>query len=419
MTNYQTLRGMVDLLPDQSLRWQAVEGIAREHFRRANINEIRTPVIEATELFERSIGEATDVVGKEMYSFLDRGKRSCTLRPEGTAAVVRSVIQHGLLKKGPQRLWYSGPMFRYERPQAGRMRQFHQLGVEFFGLPSFKTDAEIIVIAWDLLNEFGLKNLKLELNTLGSSEDRKSYQTKLVLWLESNIELLDEDSKKRINTNPLRILDSKNPKTIKLLQDAPLLYEHLSESSLERFSNLKVLLNKMDINFTFNPKLVRGLDYYCHTAFEITSDQLGSQSTLCGGGRYNNLVKELGGEDTSAIGWAIGMERLLLLLNDDLNSKSIPDVYFVNKGIEAESKAIHLSRMLRISKISVDLDNSGSSFQKQFKRANRSNAKWALILGDEEVLKGKVRIKSLQNSEEKLIDYLEVETIIKIITNSY
>ncbi len=406
MTKLQSLRGMIDLLPSQVERWQKVEAFARDHFRRANLGEIRTPLLEHTELFARGIGEATEVVGKEMYSFFDRGNRSCTLRPEGTASVVRSVIQNGLLSQGSQRLWYMGPMFRYERPQAGRQRQFHQIGVEFFGLSSEISDAELISIAWDFLNELGLRDLKLEINSLGTTDDRKKYQESLVSWLENFSELLDEHVLEQIKKNPLRILDSKKPNIQELLNEAPKLVDFLSNQSRNRFLNLQVILNSLGIPFTINTKLVRGLDYYCHTAFEITSSQLGAQATVCGGGRYDGLVEQLGGPKTPAIGWAIGLERLLILLGEDAFEKQFPEVYIVNKGPKAELESLTLARDLRASNFFVEIDYSGSAFSKQFKRANRSNASWAVVIGDEELKQEEIRLKRLKGKTKDPNEYL-------------
>ena len=306
MSQLQTLRGMVDLLPEQTRRWQAVESVAREHFRCAGLDEIRTPLLEFTDLFARGIGEATDVVGKEMYTFVDRGDRSCTLRPEGTASVVRAALQHGLLTQGTQRLWYGGPMFRYERPQAGRQRQFHQIGVEFLGASSPRSDAEVIALAWDLLSALGIQGLKLEINSLGTPDDRQRFRSQLVGWLEQRVEQLDPDSQERLSTNPLRILDSKDKGTQLLLNEAPTLLGALSEESVHRFDEVRALLTALHIPYQLNPRLVRGLDYYGHTAFEITSDQLGAQATVCGGGRYDGLIQQLGGAATPAIGWALG-----------------------------------------------------------------------------------------------------------------
>ena len=399
LTNLKNLRGMVDLLPAQSQCWQKVESIALDHFSRAGLQEIRTPIIEQTELFSRGIGENTDVVGKEMYNFEDRGGRSCTLRPEGTASVARSIVQHGLLNNGPQRLWYRGPMFRYERPQAGRQRQFHQIGVEFVGLASVMSDAEVISIAWNFLKEVGLNDLTLELNSLGSNEDRNIFKEELKNWLNERFDLLDEDSQKRINVNPLRILDSKNNSTKELLNHAPSLSDYLSKESKTRFDYLQELLDNINIPYKINNNLVRGLDYYSHTAFEITSDHLGSQATVCGGGRYDSLISELGGPKTPSIGWAIGMERLIILAGDNiLNSKS-PDVYIIHRGQKAEQIALNITCKLRSANLSIELDYSGSSFSKQFKRADKSMAKWAMVIGEDEVSKGQFLIKKLRDKE--------------------
>jgi histidyl-tRNA synthetase len=392
---------MVDLLPDQIARWQRVEAVAREHFRRAAVQEIRTPLLEFTALFQRGIGEATDVVGKEMYTFLDRGDRSCTLRPEGTASVVRACIQHGLLQQGSQRLWYGGPMFRYERPQAGRQRQFHQIGLEFLGFADARSDVEAIAIAWDLIDSLGIKGLCLELNTLGSSDDRARYREQLVAYLQQYRDRLDPDSQDRLERNPLRILDSKNAETQALLVNAPTLAEALAPQSCERFEQVKAGLEALAIPYTLNPRLVRGLDYYSHTAFEITSTQLGAQATVCGGGRYDGLVEQLGGPATPAIGWALGMERLVMLLGQE-DASTVPDLYLVSRGEAAESAALVLARSLRLAGVRVERDPSGAAFGKQFKRADRSGAPWAAVIGDAEVERGVVRLKPLRAEGEEL-----------------
>ena len=393
---------MVDLMPEALQRWQVVETMAREHFQRSGFGEIRTPLLETTDLFCRGIGEGTDVVAKEMYSFQDRGDRSCTLRPEGTASVVRAVLQHGLLSQGAQKLWYSGPMFRYERPQAGRQRQFHQLGVEWLGAEQARSDVEVIALAWDLLASLGVGGFVLELNSLGTVEDRQAYRNALVTWLEQRSEALDSDSQARLSTNPLRILDSKNKDTQALLENAPTLDDALCDASRERFARVQCGLTALGIPFQLNPRLVRGSDYYSHTAFEITSDQLGAQATLCGGGRYDGLISQLGDPPTPAIGWAIGMKRLLLVLEAaaytdpngaaaTLTTMTSPEVYVVNRGVGAEGVALYLARKLRASGLKLELDASGSAFGKQFKRASRSGAAWALVLGDEEAERGEVR----------------------------
>lgn len=410
MTPLQSLRGMVDLLPEQTDRWQVVESFSRSHFLRSGCREIRTPLLEATDLFSRGVGESTDVVSKEMYTFQDRGDRSCTLRPEGTASVVRAALQSGLLTQGGQRLWYSGPMFRYERPQAGRQRQFHQIGVEWLGVSSSFSDAEVIALAWDLLTDLGVEGLSLEINTLGTSEDRLVYRECLVDWFNQHRAELDVDSLKRLHTNPLRILDSKHPQTKTLIEDAPIMKDSLSSESLLRFQQVLNTLDSLHIPYKCNHRLVRGLDYYTHTAFEITSDQLGAQSTVCGGGRYDGLVQQLGGPFTPSIGWALGMERLLLLIDasakanphgraSQLVTPVTPDIYIVNRGDNAPCAALILTRHLRSSGFYVERDESGSSFAKQFKRANRSGASIALVLGDDEVDRGVFRLQPLLDDE--------------------
>ena len=420
---------MVDLLPEALQRWQAVEAMAREQFQRSGFGEIRTPLLETTDLFCRGIGEGTDVVGKEMYTFVDRGDRSCTLRPEGTASVVRAALQHGLLSQGPQRLWYGGPMFRYERPQAGRQRQFHQIGVEFLGASSPRSDAEVIALAWALLSALGIQGLQLEINSLGTPDDRLRFRSELVEWLEQRVEQLDPDSQERLSTNPLRILDSKDKGTQLLLNDAPTLLAALSEESVVRFEQVRALLTALQIPYQLNPRLVRGLDYYGHTAFEITSDQLGAQATVCGGGRYDGLIQQLGGPATPAIGWALGMERLLLVIAAAAQANPVgpaarltatpaPLVYVINRGEQAEPQALTLARQWRGAGLAVELDGSSASFGKQFKRADRSGAPWAVVLGDDEAERGEVRLKALkQKTEESIVALAPVAAIVERVLN--
>ncbi len=410
---------MVDLLPERTPLWQRIEATAREHFGRAAIGEIRTPLLEATELFKRGIGEATDVVGKEMYTFLDRGDRSCTLRPEGTASVVRAAIQHGLLAQGPQRLWYGGPMFRYERPQAGRQRQFHQIGVELLGVADAGSDAEAIAIAWDLLADLGVGGLELEINSLGTPEDRQRYRAELVSWLEAHHDQLDPDSQNRISTNPLRVLDSKHPATQALLAGAPTLADALAGESHERFARVRQALEALGIPFVLNPRLVRGLDYYGHTAFEITSNQLGAQATVCGGGRYDGLVEQLGGPATPAVGWALGMERLVLLLSQTPAAEpaaGVPDLYVISRGEAAEVQALVLTRLARQAGLAVERDASGGAFGKQFKRADRSGAPWAAVIGDSEAADGEVVLKDLHG--EQPARQLPLLQLVALVTQS-
>ncbi len=397
----QALRGMVDLLPENTALWQEVEACVRNHFKNAAVSEIRTPLLEVTELFDRGIGESTDVVGKEMYSFVDKGERACTLRPEGTASIVRAAIQHGLISQGPQKLWYGGPMFRYERPQAGRQRQFHQIGLEYIGFEDPRSDVDAIAIAWDLLKALGVKGLTLEINSLGEPEDRVNFREKLVDWLQNYLDQLDPESIDRLTKNPLRILDTKNLATQKLLSKAPLLAETMAPASKKRFEQVQSGLNNLDIPFSINPKLVRGLDYYTHTAFEITSTQLGAQATVCGGGRYDGLVKRLGGPSTPSIGWAIGVERLIMLISQNKTPPIInqKDIYIVNRGPTAEKIALVLSRKLRKKNYKVELDFSSASFSKQLKRANKSGSKWAIIIGENEAMTEKIVLKDLRRTK--------------------
>jgi len=402
----KALRGTRDILPDEIGYWQWVESVAREILLQANYQEIRTPIFEQTALFERGIGEATDVVGKEMYTFVDRGERSITLRPEGTAGVVRSFIENKLhATGGVQRLWYTGPMFRYERPQAGRQRQFHQIGVEVLGSRDARADVEVIAIATHILQKLGLKNLNLNLNSVGNATDRQAYRQALVDYLTQYQDELDPDSQDRLSRNPLRILDSKDQRTQEIVQDAPSILEYLGEDSRAHFEQVKQLLTALEIPYTLNPRLVRGLDYYTHTAFEIISDDLGAQATVCGGGRYDGLVQELGGPETPAVGWAIGLERLVILLQQ-LNSLpgSSLDFYMVSRGNLAESQALILTQKLRQNSFSVELDLSGSAFGKQFKRADRSGAAACLVLGDAEAEQQTIKLKWLKTGEEITIN---------------
>ena len=406
-------------MPDQLIKWQNVESILREQLQRSSVKEIRTPIIEMTELFERGIGETTDVVSKEMYTFLDRGERSCTLRPEGTASVVRAIINNGLSNNLYQKLWYMGPMFRYERPQAGRQRQFHQLGVEYIGSNSPRSDVELISLAWDILQKLGIKNLNLEINSLGDIEDRENYQNTFIEWLESNYKLLDIDSQKRVKKNPLRILDTKNSETQNLLKNAPVLVDFLSQKSLDRYALIKENLDFLEIPFIENVKLVRGLDYYTHTAFEITSGELGSQATVCGGGRYDNLIKQIGGNDSPAIGFAIGLERLMLLVGENFEIKRDIDVYIINKGMRAEAMAHKLSSKLRKYDVITEIDVSGASISKQLKKANKYKSRSIIVIGEEEAIKNqfKIRLFSNNNDKEKIIKFDDNEGLEKWLKN--
>ena len=410
MSLIQVSRGTRDLLPEEIQYWQQIEAIAREVFGRATYQEIRTPIFEQTDLFERGMGEATDVVSKEMYTFQDRGDRSLTLRPEGTAGVVRSYVQHNLQAQGEmQRLWYVGPMFRYERPQAGRQRQFHQVGIEALGSADPRADAEVIAIANDLLKAIGLKNLRLEFNSIGDRQDRLQYREALVAFLTPYKSDLDPDSQDRLTRNPLRILDTKDQKTQDILQNVPSIHDHMSPDSQKRFAQVQQLLTDLGIDYNINAKLVRGLDYYTHTVFEIQSDDLGAQATVCAGGRYDGLVKELGGSETPAVGWAIGLERLVILMQQ-LQPSTAPtlDFYVVSRGDRAEAQALKVAQTLRQLGFSAELDLSGSAFSKQFKRADRKGAVACLILGDAEAESLTVQLKWLASGEQRAIAQSEL-----------
>ena len=405
MSNIRAIRGTKDILAQEINYWQYLEKTASDILSRASYQEIRTPIFEQTSLFERGIGEATDVVGKEMYTFSDRGDRSITLRPEGTAGVVRAYIQSKMFALGGvQRLWYCGPMFRYERPQAGRQRQFHQIGLELLGSASPRADVEVIAVATDILTTLGLKNLSLQLNSVGDKEDREKYRQALVDYLTPYKDDLDADSCDRLTRNPLRILDSKDPKTQEITLNAPSILDYLSNNSRRHFEQVCNLLTDLGISYELNPRLVRGLDYYTHTAFEIQSSDLGAQATVCGGGRYDGLVSQLGGAETPAIGWAIGMERLIILLENlrPLNANA-PDIYFVSRGEKAENKALVIAHKLRQAGWKVELDLSGSNFAKQFKRSDRSGAKMCLILGDGEIETNTIKLKDLSTGEQKTL----------------
>ncbi len=407
MGTIQALRGTRDILPEEIVYWQWVDSVARDILGKASYQEIRTPIFEATSLFERGIGEATDIVGKEMYTFMSRGdeKYSITLRPEGTAGAVRSYIQNNLYAQGGvQRLWYTGPMFRYERPQAGRQRQFHQIGVEVLGSSDARADAEVIAIASDILQTLGLKNLRLDINSVGNPTDRQQYRQALIDYFTPYNSELDADSQTRLTRNPLRILDSKDKRTQEIAQNAPSILDYLGADSKRHFDQVLQLLTDLGISYRLNPRLVRGLDYYTHTAFEIISDDLGAQATVCGGGRYDGLVAELGGPDTPAVGWAIGLERLTILLQKMQEApKPVLDFYVVSRGENAEAQALLLAQKLRRIGFSLELDLSGSAFKKQFTRADKSGAVGCLILGDEEAENQAVKLKWMATKEQQTI----------------
>ena len=400
----QAIRGMNDILPEQTPLWRYFESTVAGLLDGYGYRQIRMPIVEFTELFKRSIGEVTDIVEKEMYTFDDRNGDSLTLRPEGTASCVRAVLEHGLSGGGQvQKLWYSGPMFRHERPQKGRYRQFHQIGVEVFNLAGPDIDAELIVLTWRLWGLLGLRDaVTLELNSLGSSAARAVYRDALVAYLEARRELLDEDSKRRLQNNPLRVLDSKVPETQALLVDAPRLEDYLDEESREHFAGLRARLDAAGIPYVINPKLVRGLDYYGKTVFEWVTDQLGSQGTVCAGGRYDGLVEQMGGKPTCGVGFAMGIERLVLLLE---TLEKVPaelsrqvDVYLAALGEGVELAALTLAERLRdeIPDLRLAVNAGAGSFKSQLKKADKSGALIALILGEDELAGQVVGVKPLR-----------------------
>lgn len=403
----QAIRGMNDCLPEQSGLWQWVEQTIREVVKSYGYQEIRTPVVESTELFKRSIGEVTDIVEKEMYTFEDRNGDSLTLRPEGTASCVRAGNEHGLLYNQQQRLWYMGPMFRHERPQKGRYRQFHQFGVETFGLAGPDIDVEVILMTARLWQKFGMADkVSLEINSLGSSEARANYRDALVAFLSQHAEQLDEDSKRRMTTNPLRVLDSKNPDVQALLKDAPDLLDYLDEESKQHFDLLCERLTQAGIQFRVNSRLVRGLDYYNRTVFEWVTDALGAQGTVCAGGRYDGLVEQLGGKTTPAVGFAMGLERLVLLL-ESLQLVQLPpevDVYLSLLGEKAEAFGLTLAESLRdaVPGLKLQTHCGGGNLKKQMKRADKSGAGIALIIGEQEVEAAVAGVKYLREDKPQL-----------------
>ncbi|EPP25579.1 histidine--tRNA ligase [Vibrio fluvialis] len=409
----QAIRGMNDCLPTQSPLWQKVEGIVKNVISAYGYNEVRMPIVEETNLFSRAVGEETDVVSKEMYTFEDRNGDSLTLRPEGTAGCVRSCIQNSLINRDEQRLWYMGPMFRHERPQKGRYRQFHQCGVEVFGLNGPDVDAELIMMTARLWRELGIdKHVRLELNSIGSQEDRADYRTALVAFLEQHIDVLDEDCKRRMHTNPLRVLDTKNPDIQAILGDAPRLSEYLGEESKAHFAGLCELLDATGIEYTVNERLVRGLDYYNRTVFEWMTESLGSQGTVCGGGRYDCLVEQLGGKATPAVGFAMGLERLVLMMetlgNTDVRRNV--DVYMVTAGEGTLTAGMKLVEELReqVPGLRVMTHFGGGNFKKQFKRADKVGAAVALVLGENEVAEKTVVLKDLAGGEQETISQTEI-----------
>ncbi|SEC01138.1 histidine--tRNA ligase [Pseudomonas anguilliseptica] len=405
----QAIRGMNDILPEQTPLWRYFEGTVASLLDGYGYRQIRMPIVEFTELFKRSIGEVTDIVEKEMYTFDDRNGDSLTLRPEGTAACVRAVLEHGLVGGGqPQKLWYIGPMFRHERPQKGRYRQFHQIGVEAFNIDGPDIDAELIVLTWRLWGLLGIRDaVKLELNSLGTSAARAVYRDALVEFLTAHADQLDEDSRRRMSSNPLRVLDSKVPETQALLVNAPKLADYLDEDSRVHFEGLKARLDAAGVPYVINPKLVRGLDYYSKTVFEWVTDQLGSQGTVCAGGRYDGLVEQMGGKPAPGVGFAMGIERLVLLLETlgkvPAEIARTVDVYLCAFGEPAELAALALSERLRdqLPNLRLQVNAGAGSFKSQFKKADKSGALFALILGEDELAQQVVGCKPLRGQGEQ------------------
>ncbi|NHN37585.1 histidine--tRNA ligase [Pseudomaricurvus alcaniphilus] len=405
MKKLQAIRGMNDLLPRDSIVWQHLESTVASVVASYGYQEIRFPILEPTELFKRSIGEVTDIVEKEMYTFADRNGESLTMRPEGTACCVRACEQHGLLYNQTQRLWYQGPMFRYERPQKGRLRQFHQIGIEVFGLQGPDIDAELLLMTARLWRELGVAEaVTLQINSLGSAESRARYRAALVDYLGSRREQLDEDSQRRLDSNPLRILDSKDPKTQALLNDAPALHDYLDQESASHFASLRALLDAAGIAYEVNQRLVRGLDYYGKTVFEWVTDKLGAQGTVCAGGRYDGLVEQLGGKPTPAVGFAMGVERLVLLLQElqvvPAGLEQAVDVYVMASG-DVQAQAFATAEYMReqLPHLRVMSHCGGGNFKKQIKKADASGAEFALIIGEEEARQQQATVKYLRQDK--------------------
>jgi histidyl-tRNA synthetase len=397
----QAVRGMNDVLPERVALWQGLEQVVREVLADYGYQEIRLPLIERTELFSRSIGEVTDIVEKEMYTFPDRNGESLTLRPEGTAGCVRACVEHGLLHNQVQKLWYGGSMFRYERPQKGRSRQFHQIGAEVLGLDGPDVDAELILIGARIWRRLGLRDVTLQINSLGVPAARAEYRARLSEYLRANLDALDEDSRRRLESNPLRILDSKNPQMRELVEAAPSILDHLDPASRSHFGGLRRLLDRSGIDYQITPRLVRGLDYYARTVFEWVTDSLGAQGTVCAGGRYDGLVAQLGGASTPAVGFAMGLERLVAMLADlDYPGvQTAPAVYLVAVGEDTDLEALALAELLRdlLPGLRVEQHCGGGSFKSQLRRADRRGAKYAVILGEREVAEKCVGLKSLRS----------------------
>ncbi len=403
-TKIQSIRGMEDVLPDRSPLWQKFEDATRRVFEQYGYRNIRTPIVEPTALFVRGIGEATDIVEKEMYVFNDRNEESLALRPEATAGIVRSAIEHSFLYNGPLRVWTAGPMFRYERPQKGRQRQFHQFDVEALGFEGPDVDAEQMVMLSRLFKILGIRNVELHVNSIGDAADRKAHREKLVAYFTKHKGELDEDSLRRLETNPLRILDSKNPGMQQMIEGAPRLMDHLGDAAADHFESLKTLLDAAGLAFTVNPRLVRGLDYYNRSVFEFVSSDIGAQSTIAGGGRYDGLFEQLGGKATPACGFGMGMERVVLTMEAaNVSAAQQPDAFVVHAGENAEVAAWKISEKLRDAGLAVVL-GAGGSFKSQMKKADASGARFAVIIGEAEAGSGQVTLKNLAGGEQQTVE---------------
>jgi histidyl-tRNA synthetase len=417
----QSIRGMQDILPEEIKYWQYIYLAAIETFETASYQEIRTPLLENTALFERSIGKDTDILNKEMYTFKDRGNRDLTLRPEGTASIARAIIEHNLCNDNQiQRLWYLAPMFRYERPQYGRQRQFHQLGIECTGSYSPMADAEIIYLAKYFLDKLKCPCYSIQINSIGSIEDRNRYKLDLKKYLHPYIEDLDSESKNRLLNNPIKILDSKDQKTQEILNDAPKLIDYLEKSTLEHFKEVIDYLETLNIKYTINTKIVRGLDYYNKTAFEIKTNLLGAQDTICGGGRYDNLIQHLGGPPIPAVGWAIGIERLLLLVKNKLEVESQPLYYYIaTQGSEAKKYILKIIPSIQQYRIKFEIDFTDSSFQKQLKKASKKEAIMCLLISPYEVQSNTITLKWLKQYKQQTYNIADFLNTLKTIKQEH
>lgn len=415
---FQSIKGFYDILPEATPLWFKLEDTARRVLAQYGYKNIRMPLVEPTELFVRSVGEHTDIVEKEMYAWEDAlNGDKLTLRPEGTAGCVRAVVEHNLTYNGPQRLWYTGAMFRHENVQKGRQRQFHQIGVEAFGFDTPEVDAEQIVLLARLWRELGIQDVDLQINSIGDAHERAEYRNVLIAYFEQHADLLDEDAKRRLHSNPLRILDTKNPRMQAMCESAPKLIDCLGVETRAHFEGLCKRLNDAGVTYTINPRLVRGLDYYNRTVFEWVTTKLGAQGTIAGGGRYDTLVERLGGDVTPACGFGIGLERVFLLMQEyGVQADDAPDVYLVNVGEQAESAAFSIAEQLRNANIQVVLHAGGGSFKSQMKKADRSHAKYALILGDDEVANQQVTLKPMLATVKGEQQRLSVEAAITYLT---